>query len=245
MRRAAALAAAALALAAALGPAAPARAQDSGQAGLAAQGRALFLEGCADCHGDDARGIAGQAPDLHGAGAQAGDFYLSTGRMPLADPRDEPVRARPAFPAGERRALVAYIASLGGPPVPAVAPERGSIADGQELFTSHCAGCHQVVGRGGVVPGAVAPPLQQATPVQIAEAVRIGPYVMPAFAESQIDQRQLDSIVAYVLSTRAPVDRGGWGLGNIGPIPEGMVAWLLAGAALLIVVRLLGQRSER
>jgi len=45
-----------------------------------------------------------------------------------------------------------------------------------------------------------------------------------------------------VLSTRHPPDRGGWGIGNIGPIPEGMVAWLLAGAALLIIARLLGER---
>jgi ubiquinol-cytochrome c reductase cytochrome c subunit len=213
--------------------AAPASAQD---------GRALFEEGCATCHGDDARGIRGTAPTLHGVGAQAADFYLSTGRMPLADPEDEPVRTRPAYTPAQRRALIGYVASLGGPPVPQVAPERGSLSEGQELFTSHCAGCHQIEGQGGVVPGGVAPALQEATPVQIAEAVRVGPYLMPPFTERQIDRHQLDSIVRYVLSTRTPPDRGGWGIGNIGPIPEGMVAWLLAGAVLLIVARLLGER---
>jgi ubiquinol-cytochrome c reductase cytochrome c subunit len=80
--------------------------------------------------------------------------------------------------------------------------------------------------------------------VQIAEAVRVGPNLMPAFPERQIDQAQLDSIVRYVLSTRSPDDRGGWGIGNIGPIPEGMVAWLLAGAVLLLILRLLGERTE-
>jgi ubiquinol-cytochrome c reductase cytochrome c subunit len=228
--------------AAAFGGAAPAPAQDEPSSDAVARGRALFEQGCATCHGDDARGIPGQGPDLHDAGAQAADFYLSTGRMPLAEPGDEPVRAEPAYPAPERRALIAYLASLGGPPVPSVAPERGSIADGQELFTSHCAGCHQVVGQGGVVPGAVAPPLQEATPVQIAEAVRVGPNLMPAFPEREIDRDQLDSIVRYVLSTRTPPDRGGWGIGNLGPIPEGMIAWLLAGAALILFVRLLGRR---
>jgi quinol---cytochrome-c reductase cytochrome c subunit len=227
--------AAAIAVAALL--AVPARAQAG-----AASGRALFVEGCSSCHGFDARGVDGVAPSLHGVGAASADFYLSTGRMPLAEPGDEPVRAEPAYPAPERRALIAYLASLGGPPVPSVAPERGSIADGQELFTSHCAGCHQVVGQGGVVPGAVAPPLREATPVQIAEAVRVGPNLMPAFPERQIDGEQLDSIVRYVLSTRSPPDRGGWGIGNLGPIPEGMIAWLLAGAALIVVVRLLGRR---
>jgi ubiquinol-cytochrome c reductase cytochrome c subunit len=214
----------------------PARAQPDG--------RALYLEGCASCHGDDARGRPGQAPPLLRAGAQAADFYLSTGRMPLAEPRDAPVRNPPAYSAADRRALVAYIGSLGGPPIPSTQPDQGNLAEGQELFTSHCAGCHQAMARGGVVPGAVAPSLQDATPVQIAEAVRVGPNLMPAFPERQIDQRQLDSIVRYVLSTRKPDDRGGWSIGNIGPIPEGMIAWLLAGSVLLLIVRLLGERTE-
>ena len=213
------------------------------QADSVERGRALFQEACASCHGDDARGRPGQAPSLHGAGAQSADFYLETGRMPLPDPEAEPVRAEPAYSSPERRALVAYIASLGGPGIPRVDPASGDIAQGQELFTSHCAGCHQAVARGGVVPGAVAPALQEATPTQIAEAVRVGPYLMPAFSERQLDQQELDSLVRYVVSTRNPPDRGGWGIGNIGPIPEGMIAWLLAGAALLITIRLLGKRA--
>jgi len=226
-----------LAVAIALLLAAPARAQDD-----VAKGRALYLEGCATCHGDDARGLPGQAPSLRGAGGQAADFYLSTGRMPLPDPEAEPLRTHPAYTAAERRALVAYVGSLGGPPPPQVTPERGSLSEGQELFTSHCAGCHQVVAQGGVVPGAVAPPLRDATAQQIAEAVRVGPYVMPAFPQAQIDRGQLDSITRYVLAMRDPPDAGGWGIGNLGPVPEGMVAWLLAGAALLLIVRLLGKR---
>jgi ubiquinol-cytochrome c reductase cytochrome c subunit len=208
------------------------------------RGQALFEESCSTCHGDDGRGRPGVAPDLHGAGAQAADFYLGTGRMPLSDPEAEPLRAKPAFPKRDQQALTAYIASLGGPAVPTVHPERGDISEGQELFTSHCAGCHAVTGRGGVVPGAVAPALQEATPTQIAEAVRIGPYIMPAFSEREIDAEQLDSITRYVLYTRNLDDRGGWGIGNIGPIPEGMVAWLLAGAALVLIIRLLGERMR-
>jgi ubiquinol-cytochrome c reductase cytochrome c subunit len=72
--------------------------------------------------------------------------------------------------------------------------------------------------------------------------VRVGPYLMPRFSEREIDRHALDSIAAYVLSTRRLPDKGGWGIGNIGPIPEGMVAWLLAGTALLIVARLIGER---
>src|SRR5205823_13159865 len=65
----------------------------------------------------------------------------------------------------EITSLVAYVASLGpGPPVPKPHPERGSLSEGQHLFTEHCAGCHQVVAEGGYVTGAVPPALDAATP---------------------------------------------------------------------------------
>jgi ubiquinol-cytochrome c reductase cytochrome c subunit len=210
-----------------------------------ARGRALFAEGCASCHGLAARGVPGRGPSLRGVGARSADFYLSTGRMPLADPTDAPVRTQSAYDAAEIRALVAYVASFGGPPIPAVHAAAGSLATGRAAFLDHCAGCHQSLARGGIVTGAIAPSLQQASPRQIAEAVRIGPYLMPRFTPREIDRPTLDAIARYVVSTRHPDDAGGWGIGNIGPIPEGMVAWLLAIVALLIVARLIGERAPR
>jgi ubiquinol-cytochrome c reductase cytochrome c subunit len=221
-------------------PAAPA-ARD---AALAQRGRDLYAQSCAGCHGEDLRGRKGQGPALSGVGAAAVDFYLSTGRMPIADPTDEPVRSDPAFPRRDIQALVAYVAGFGGPAIPAVNPDRGDVARGKEAFTESCAGCHQVLGRGGVVTGAFVPALTDATPRQLAEAVRVGPYLMPRFGERQIDQAELNDIAAYVRAQRDPDDRGGWGIGNIGPVPEGLVAWLLAGVVLLGVVRLLGERAR-
>lgn len=224
----------------------PAHAQSSPPAdpGLVSRGRRLFSEACSACHGTDLRGRPDRGPSLRGVGARAADFYLATGRMPLEQPNEEPVRTHPAFPAGERAALIAYIASFGGAGIPAVDVANGDLAQGRKLFTENCAGCHQLVARGGVVPPAgVAPALQQATPTQIAEAVRIGPYTMPAFSPRQLDAHQLTSIARYVRWTRHPDNRGGWGIGNIGPVPEGMVAWLIGGAAALLVARLLGERT--
>ncbi len=34
-----------------------------------------------------------------------------------------------------------------------------------------------------------------------------------------------------------PNNHGGWGIGNIGPIPEGLVAWWIAAPLLLICLR--------
>jgi ubiquinol-cytochrome c reductase cytochrome c subunit len=65
---------------------------------------------------------------------------------------------------------------------------------------------------------------------------------MPKFSERQISDRQLDSIIAYVRRTDHPVDRGGWGIGNVGPVPEGMVTWLIAISLLLAVCMAIGQR---
>jgi ubiquinol-cytochrome c reductase cytochrome c subunit len=211
---------------------------------LVARGQELFTASCAACHAMNAEGIKGRGPSLHGVGALAADFYLQTGRMPLSSPRAQPQRTSPAFVQPEIRALVAYVASFGGPAIPVVHPSRGSLSDGQRLFSLDCAGCHTIQGQGGIVTGAIVPSLNQATPRQIAQAIRVGPYVMPRFGAGEISNAQIDSIARYVQSVQHPENRGGWGIGRIGPIPEGMVAWLLAAAALLLIARLLGERTK-
>lgn len=238
-----------LCAAAACGWPAPSPAQnpqrDSGAG--ASGGQALFEDSCVSCHGDGARGVAGRGPSLLGVGAGAVDFYLSTGRMPLSDPDVEPPRTEPVFGAAQRRALQDYITGLepGGEPIPDVDPARGDVARGRRLFAEDCSGCHQILGKGGVDPEIVAPALDDSTPVQVAEAIRIGPYLMPRFGERSLDDHDVDSIARYVTEVvQRPPDRGGWGIGNIGPIPEGLVAWLLAGGVLLSVARLIGERHR-
>lgn len=210
---------------------------------LVTRGRSLFASSCAACHGISAQGIHGRGPSLHRVGALAADFYLQTGRMPLSSPRAQPMRTTAAFPQSQIRALTAYVASFGGPAIPVVHRSRGSLAEGQRLFSLSCAGCHTIQGQGGIVTGAVVPSLNQATPTQVAEAIRVGPYVMPRFGEGEFSSGELDSLARYVQSIQHPENRGGWGIGRIGPIPEGMVAWLLAAAALLLIARLIGERT--
>jgi ubiquinol-cytochrome c reductase cytochrome c subunit len=166
--------------------------------------------------------------------------------MPLASPRDQPSRSRVEFSEQQIRALVGYVASLGhGPPIPSPRPAGGSLATGFQLFTDNCAGCHQVAAQGGYVKGARVPPLNAATDVQIAEAVRAGPYLMPRFTRQRLSDRELDSIIRYVDYAKAPQDPGGWSIGRIGPVPEGMVAWLIAAAALVAACLVLGRRLPR
>jgi quinol---cytochrome-c reductase cytochrome c subunit len=204
-------------------------------------GAELYAANCAKCHGPSGEGYTG--PKLRGVGARAADFYVRSGAMPLAAVGEQPSFSRVLFSEREIRALVRYVASLGaGPPVPTAHPQRGSLSEGLKLFTDHCAGCHQVAAEGGFVTGARVPPLEDVSPVQIAEAVRIGPYLMPKFSERAISSAQLDSIIRYVEYARHPDDRGGWPIGEIGPVPEGMVAWLVALVALVGTCLVIGKR---
>jgi ubiquinol-cytochrome c reductase cytochrome c subunit len=221
-------------------------------------GAQLFAGNCAICHGPAGVGfvhqptqnvsgaIVGKGPPLKGVGEMAPDFYLRTGRMPLGTLEEQPSRNPVLLNDHQIRALIAYVGSLGpGPPIPHPHPAQGHVNEGLELFTKHCAGCHQVVAQGGYLTGAEAPPLGDATPAEVAEAVRIGPYVMPRFSKKAISDRELDSIIAYVEYTKKPSDPGGWSIGHVGPIPEGLVAWLIAAAALVAVCLVLGRRLKR
>ena len=232
------------------------------QTGEVTRGKHLYGQYCIACHGANGMGVSGgqagsapgrnqteqkrEGPPLVGVGALAADFYLRTGYMPLRQVGKQPRRSRVLFSERELRALVAYVASFGhGPPVPTPHPERGSLSDGLKLFTDHCAGCHQVVAQGGFLTGGVAPPLQNATPTQVAQAIRIGPYLMPKFSVRQISPAQVNSIVRYVQYAKHPDNRGGWSIGLIGPVPEGLVTWFLAATALVGVCIVLGKRLGR
>jgi ubiquinol-cytochrome c reductase cytochrome c subunit len=207
-----------------------------------AAGRHLYLVRCSSCHGLEPTGTA-NGPSLINAGAASANFYLRTGRMPLNDPRQQPVRHRPAYPDIEIKELVAYVGSLGiGPPIPTVLP--GDLSRGNQLYSINCAGCHSIAGAGGALGyGDIVPPLRRATPLDVVEAIRVGPEPMPVFGPDTLSDQQASDIAAYVQYLRNPNDRGGLGLGHVGPIPEGFVGWVVGMGLLLLVARLIGTRA--
>ena len=216
-----------------------------GQESSTSEGARLFATGCASCHGPEGEGTE-NAPSLVGVGTAAADFMLSTGRMPLADPDQEPTRQPPKYSAEEIEALVAYVASLGpgGESIPFVSLEGGDLALGRDLYSGNCLACHGAGAQGASVgAGQLAPSLHRATPVQVAEAVRVGPGPMPPFGDELIDQRQLDSLVGYVMNLRTESNPGGLDLGRVGPVVEGFVGWVVGLGLLLLVIRLTGTKT--
>jgi ubiquinol-cytochrome c reductase cytochrome c subunit len=121
----------------------------------------------------------------------------------------------------------------------------GDLQAGGNMFRTNCAACHGAVGAGAALAhGAYAPSLHGATPVQVAEAIRVGPGNMPVFDPTQLSQTQLANVVSYVEYLHHPDDAGGAGLGHTGPIAEGFVGLLVGLLGAVAVATWVGHRSD-
>lgn len=212
--------------------------------GSANPGRELYVQGCSTCHGVNGEGTE-VAPSLIGVGEAAVDFYVGTGRMPLNNPVKQAPRRTPIYNEEQIGQLAKYVASFGeGPEIPHINPERGDLVEGNILYTNNCAACHNSNGSGGALGrDYYAPNLFDATPLEVAEAVRIGPGAMPVFRESSLSDEQMDSLLLYVEHLKNADNPGGLSLGRIGPVSEGFVAWIVGLGALLGVARWIGTRE--
>lgn len=211
-------------------------------------GQALFQSNCSSCHGDQANGKSGVAPNLQGLGAGTVDFWVSTGRMPLANTSAQAIRKTPRFNRIQTLEIAAWVQSLTpnqGTKVPLVKTAGADLEAGNTLFTLNCAACHTISGAGdALVAGAYAPSLHLATPTQVVEAIRSGPGNMPRFGTGNITDAEARDITAYVTGVlQHPNDAGGVGLGGIGPVGEGFVGLLIGVGVLMLVCFWIGDRS--
>lgn len=210
-----------------------------------AAGRSMFLQACSSCHGQQAEGTV-RAPTLTGLGAAAVDFWVSTGRMPLEIPTAQAVRKPPEFSATQSREIAEYVASLapGGPGIPNVNLSGTDLGAGGQAYRLDCATCHSFTSEGGALSyGAYAPNLHEDSPQQIAEAVRTGPGNMPRFSTANLSNAQLADIIQYVLYNRRPNDHGGLGLGHIGPVTEGFIAFVFGVGLMMLAAYWIGDRA--
>ncbi|GAB3196888.1 c-type cytochrome [Nocardioides hungaricus] len=209
-----------------------------------AKGRELFLVSCATCHGQNGEGVrtvsgGNLGPSLVGVGAAAVDFQVGTGRMPMAQPGAQVPSKPPTFNDEEIAALAAYVASFGpGPAVPEASDysldglseeeRQAAIARGGQIFLTNCTACHNFNGSGGAMPnGGYAPKIRGVEPRYIYEALLTGPQNMPNFSNGNLSPEEKRAVIAYLTSLDEMPEYGGFGLGGLGPVSEGMVAWLV------------------
>jgi ubiquinol-cytochrome c reductase cytochrome c subunit len=208
-------------------------------------GRELFLVGCAFCHGANGEGVTTNdgknqlGPSLVGTGAAAVDFQVGTGRMPMVQPGQQALQKDVVYSDEEIAALSAYVASLGpGPAIPepseysldglSADEQRDAIVRGGLLFRTNCSACHNFEGSSGAMPqGKLAPALRNTSDKHMYEAMLTGPQQMDVFSNGNIPPEGKRDIIAYLNSIEENPGYGGYGMGGLGPVSEGMFAWLV------------------
>ncbi len=210
----------------------------------------IYANQCATCHGSDGQGRQIPGTDREGppladtdeVTVPYVDLTLRVGRMP--PPENEPFdnRERHVVVSDEdREALVLYLAEqfdLQGE-IPEVG--EGDPVRGREIYAANCAQCHGSTGAGGVAgAGAWTPPLVDRDPVTVAEAIRVGPFEMPAFAPEQIDDQGIDDIVAF-LRVLAEEHGTPLGLTELNPVFASGFAFLFALVVLLSALWIAGR----
>jgi quinol---cytochrome-c reductase cytochrome c subunit len=219
---------------------------DTANSQQVAEGKALFAVGCSSCHGLNGEGQQSgeiQGPSLAGVGAAAVEFQVGTGRMPLARPEEQaPVKPNRYTPE-EVAALEAYVATLGpGPDVPDPSEYDPSgvseedIARGGELFRTNCSACHNFEGAGGALPdGKYAPSLFGVSNLHIYEAMLTGPQQMPVFSDGVVRPEDKRAIIAYLNTLHDRPSDGGFSLGGLGPVSEGLWSFIVGLGSLMAI----------
>ena len=240
----------------------PAQAQADNSAAQIKQGRQLFLVGCSFCHGTNGQGVktidGNQiGPPLVGVGAAAVDFQVGTGRMPAVQPGPQIPQKETSYTADEIAALSAFVASLGpGPAIPnesdwsldglSAEQRQAAISRGGQIFLTNCTACHNFEGlRRGDAQGGYAPKIRGVPPKYIFEAMLTGPQAMDTFSNGNLSVEEKRDIIAYLQSLQENPGYGGFGLGGIGPVSEGMFAWLVGIGGLVGVAIWIAAHTAR
>ncbi len=227
-----------------------------------AEGRELFLVGCAFCHGLNGEGVLTESgtqygPSLAGVGAAAVDFQVGTGRMPLVQPGQQAPDKPTIYSEDEIDALGVYVASLGpGPAVPeeeeysveglSAEEQEEAVTRGGEIFRTNCTACHNFDGAGGAMPrGGYAPSLHDSEPRYIYEAMLTGPQSMPNFSNGNLTPEDKRDVIAYLQANNEESSYGGWGLGSMGPVAEGLAGWLVGIGGLVAFAVWIAAHSTR
>ena len=227
-------------------PAGAASATDPDRARVLRFGEQLYAVHCASCHGVNLQGSSG-VPSLAHDGGAAVDFYVRTGRMPGAIVSGQAAQSAAHFDEQQIDAIDTYVGARAQSSVPIPAVHlTGTLAHGRSLFEENCQACHGAAAQGAIVgDGWLAVPLADATPVEIGEAVRIGPGMMPRFSRAQLSLDDIDALATYIrFLTHAPQNYGGTTADDLGPPVEGLIGAVLGVGTLFFVIFFTGTKAD-
>lgn len=182
------------------------------------QGRQLFRENCAVCHGTHGKGGVGVPLALPEFIDSTDDEYL---RLTILHGR--PGRIMPTFSHMHEKeidSIIAYMRSWTGHPGKKYARERikGDVSRGEEIFKQRCVSCHGATGEGGHGTGVtfsrprdlpiLAPALNNpgflsaASDAMVRDTLTHGRKGTPmiSFSEAGLSKADINDVVAYVRS---------------------------------------------
>ena len=201
-------------------------------------GKKLFQANCATCHGLDLQG-SDTGPSLYGVGEVSVDFQVATGRMPLQAQAPQAPQKPAQFTQEQVDAMAAYVQSMApGPTYPAeeVLDGEGDVARGAELFRINCAMCHNVAAVGGALTeGKYAPSLQGTSALHMYAAMVTGPQNMPVFNDLTLTTEDKRDIISSLLYNQQHESPGGFSLGSLGPVSEGLFIWIFGIGSLIAI----------
>ncbi|MFE7130673.1 c-type cytochrome [Streptomyces sp. NPDC057638] len=237
---------------AAFAPADKAQADETAQSLAIEEGKKLYTVGCASCHGTSGQGTT-DGPSLIGVGSAAVDFQVGTGRMPAQQPGAQVPKKKVVYTQAEIDQMAAYIAGLGAGPITPTekqySPKGADIAKGGDLFRTNCAQCHNFTGKGGALTnGKYAPSLEGVSAKHLYEAMLTGPQNMPSYPDGVLPEQEKRDIIAYVEEMNDPkvaANPGGLRLGGLGPVVEGLFAWIFGLGALIAVAVWVGAHTAK
>lgn len=204
----------------------------------AEDGKKLFQANCATCHGLDLQGSEA-GPSLYGAGELSVWFQMSTGRMPLQMQGPQAPQKAPQFTEEQITAIGEWVQSVApGPSFPddEVLDGEGDVSKGAELFRINCAMCHNVAGAGGALTeGKYAPALHETSRLNMYAAMVTGPQNMPVFSDMNLTLENKRDIISALVYQQETVSAGGFTLGGLGPVSEGLFIWIFGIGSLIAI----------
>jgi ubiquinol-cytochrome c reductase cytochrome c subunit len=104
--------------------------------------------------------------------------------------------------------------------------------------------CHNFAGAGGALTrGKYAPAIEGVSGRHIYQAMVTGPQSMPVFNDANLTPESKRDIIAFLYSIDEAESPGGMTLGSLGPVSEGLFAWVFGLGLLVAAAVWIGAKS--